>query len=56
MDGKKLQLPPVVTAQYGESPDKKTILVYGHYDVQPALLEDGEQPLRVDSRVMRDRS
>ncbi|KAK2750908.1 hypothetical protein FQN55_001480 [Onygenales sp. PD_40] len=36
-----LQLPPVVLARYGNNPNKKTILVYGHYDVQPALLEDG---------------
>ncbi|KAK2797369.1 hypothetical protein FQN51_008540 [Onygenales sp. PD_10] len=36
-----LQLPPVVLARYGNDPNKKTILVYGHYDVQPALLEDG---------------
>ncbi|KAJ9657961.1 hypothetical protein H2201_007968 [Coniosporium apollinis] len=36
-----LELPPVVIARYGDSPSKRTILVYGHYDVQPALLEDG---------------
>lgn len=31
-------LPPVVTAQYPQPADikKKTILIYGHYDVQPA--------------------
>lgn len=38
---KNLQLPPIVLARLGNSPDKKTVLVYGHYDVQPALKEDG---------------
>lgn len=37
----KLQLPPVVLSRYGSDPNKKTLLVYGHYDVQPASLEDG---------------
>lgn len=36
-----LQLPPVIVARYGSSAQKRTILVYGHYDVQPALREDG---------------
>ena len=36
-----LDLPPVVIARYGKDKNKRTILVYGHYDVQPALLEDG---------------
>ena len=36
-----LQLPPVIVARYGDSPSKRTILVYGHYDVQPAGKEDG---------------
>ncbi|GAB1211099.1 hypothetical protein ATERTT37_000211 [Aspergillus terreus] len=36
-----LDLPPVVVARYGNDPNKRTILVYGHYDVQPALKEDG---------------
>ena len=38
---KHLELPPVVVARYGSSQNKRTILVYGHYDVQPALKEDG---------------
>ena len=37
----QLELPPVIVARYGSSPSKRTILVYGHYDVQPALKEDG---------------
>jgi Cys-Gly metallodipeptidase DUG1 len=36
-----VDLPPIVLARYGTNPAKKTILLYGHYDVQPALLEDG---------------
>ncbi|QLL33063.1 hypothetical protein HG536_0D05850 [Torulaspora globosa] len=36
-----LQLPPVVLSRYGSDPKKKTLLVYGHYDVQPAKLSDG---------------
>jgi Cys-Gly metallodipeptidase DUG1 len=36
-----LDLPPVVIGRYGNDKNKRTILVYGHYDVQPALKEDG---------------
>ncbi|EDK45868.1 hypothetical protein LELG_04047 [Lodderomyces elongisporus NRRL YB-4239] len=36
-----LQLPPIVLGRYGQDPKKKTVLVYGHYDVQPALKDDG---------------
>lgn len=36
-----LILPPVVLGQYGQNPDKPFILVYSHYDVQPAAIEDG---------------
>ena len=33
--GTPLPLPPIVLATVGNDPAKKTILVYGHYDVQP---------------------
>ena len=40
-DGSKLKLPPVLMGQLGNDPNKKTLLVYGHLDVQPAAVEDG---------------
>ncbi|KAI0019282.1 hypothetical protein F4780DRAFT_747795 [Xylariomycetidae sp. FL0641] len=40
-DQPQLDLPPVVLARYGNDKNKRTILVYGHYDVQPAELSDG---------------
>ncbi|KAK6329772.1 Cys-Gly metallodipeptidase [Orbilia brochopaga] len=36
-----LDLPPILLGRYGSDPAKRTILVYGHYDVQPAFKEDG---------------
>jgi len=39
--GEKIPLPPVLLGQLGTDPVKKTICVYGHLDVQPALKEDG---------------
>jgi Cys-Gly metallodipeptidase DUG1 len=36
-----LDLPPVIVARYGNDSSKRTILVYGHYDVQPARKDDG---------------
>ncbi|CZR60449.1 probable cytosolic nonspecific dipeptidase [Phialocephala subalpina] len=48
------QRPLVVIARYGNDKKKRTILVYGHYDVQPAGKEDGwaTEPfeLTVDSK------
>lgn len=41
LEGQELDLPPVLLGEYGNDPKKKTILVYGHYDVQPALKSDG---------------
>lgn len=32
MDGKELELPPVLLGTYGSDPKKKTILVYGHLE------------------------
>lgn len=35
VDGQKIKLPPAILGKVGEDPKKKTILVYGHFDVQP---------------------
>ena len=36
--GEEVNLPPVLLAQIGTDPSKKTILCYGHYDVQPVCI------------------
>ncbi|KZT07902.1 CNDP dipeptidase [Laetiporus sulphureus 93-53] len=41
MDGQELQLPPAILGRIGDDSKKKTVLIYGHYDVQPAELSDG---------------
>lgn len=35
IDGHEIKLPPAVLGKIGEDPGKKTILLYGHFDVQP---------------------
>lgn len=40
-DGSKLPLPPVLIGRLGSDPSKKSVCVYGHLDVQPALKDDG---------------
>lgn len=40
-DGSELKLPPVLLGQIGNDPKKKTVLLYGHLDVQPAQQSDG---------------
>ena len=39
--GTDVDLPPILLGTYGTDPKKRTVLVYGHYDVQPAAIEDG---------------
>jgi len=39
MQGVELELPPIILARYGSDPSKKTVLVYGHYDVYYAKSE-----------------
>lgn len=41
LDGSEIPLPPVLLGTLGSDPQKKTVLLYGHLDVQPALKEDG---------------
>ncbi|CEP62972.1 metallodipeptidase LALA0_S06e08108g [Lachancea lanzarotensis] len=61
VENPKLELPPVVLARYGTDPAKKTVLLYGHYDVQPAALEDGwlSEPFKLvideEKQLMRAR-
>lgn len=40
-DGKAIKLPSVLFGTLGKDPSKKTLLVYGHLDVQPANKSDG---------------
>jgi hypothetical protein len=35
LDGKQLKLPPAILGKIGSDPKKKTVLIYGHFDVQP---------------------
>jgi Cys-Gly metallodipeptidase DUG1 len=35
MEGQSLKLPPLVLGRIGDDNSKKTILIYGHFDVQP---------------------
>ena len=35
MDGEELNLPPAILGRIGDDKAKKTVLVYGHFDVQP---------------------
>lgn len=40
-EGQSIQLPPILLGTLGSDPAKKTLLVYGHLDVQPAKVSDG---------------
>lgn len=35
LQGQRLDLPPAILGKLGDDPKKKTVLIYGHYDVQP---------------------
>ncbi|CUM62758.1 uncharacterized protein PRCAT00000315001 [Priceomyces carsonii] len=51
-----LHLPPIVLGRLGDDPKKKTVLIYGHYDVQPALKEDGwdTEPFKLHYDKVKD--
>lgn len=38
LEGQTLDLPPAILGRIGDDPKKKTILIYGHFDVQPVRL------------------
>lgn len=40
-DGTELKLPPILFGTFGKDALKKTLLIYGHLDVQPADISDG---------------
>ena len=42
-DGSEVKYPPILLgrSRLGGDRNKKTVLIYGHLDVQPALKEDG---------------
>lgn len=35
MNGQRLKLPPAILGRIGHDKNKKTVLIYGHFDVQP---------------------
>ncbi|KAJ6587365.1 glutamate carboxypeptidase [Mycena sp. CBHHK59/15] len=41
LEGATLPLPPAILGRIGEDKSKKTVLIYGHFDVQPAAIGDG---------------
>ncbi len=38
MDDQELPLPPAVLGSTGNDASKKTVLIYGHFDVQPVCI------------------
>ena len=53
-DGTVLDLPPILFGTLGNDKNKKTLLVYGHLDVQPAAKEDGwdTEPFELVEKVI----
>ncbi|XP_028908585.1 cytosolic non-specific dipeptidase [Ornithorhynchus anatinus] len=51
-DGSQIPLPPILLGILGSDPQKKTVCVYGHLDVQPAAREDGwdSDPFTLEER------
>jgi Cys-Gly metallodipeptidase DUG1 len=44
VDGQELPLPPAILGRIGNDPAKKTVLVYGHFDVQPVCIHPSSDP------------
>jgi Cys-Gly metallodipeptidase DUG1 len=42
LDGQVLDLPPAVLGKIGSDAAKKTVLIYGHFDVQPVSRGDAK--------------
>lgn len=40
-DGQVLDYPPIIFGDFSAEPHKPVLLAYGHYDVQPADMQDG---------------
>lgn len=40
LEGQQLQLPPAILGRIGTDPKKKTVLIYGHFDVQPVSISN----------------
>jgi len=40
-NGDEIPSPPILLASLGDDPNKSTLCIYGHLDVQPAAVEDG---------------
>ncbi|KAL1517409.1 hypothetical protein ABEB36_001176 [Hypothenemus hampei] len=51
-DGTTIKLPPILLGNLGSDPKKKTVLIYGHLDVQPAYITDGwdSEPFELTER------
>ena len=49
IEGLVLDLPPAILGRIGNDPKKKTILVYGHFDVQPVRSKIITSPLNLNS-------
>ena len=40
LGGKTLEYPPAILGRIGDDASKKTVLIYGHFDVQPVSTHD----------------
>ena len=49
IEGQVLDLPPAIVGRIGEDPSKKTILIYGHFDVQPVSIAISRLSVSLDA-------